>query len=86
MKALQGGPIDSQDCSPTNKDKWGWGEGVGGQCHSPGLLQAVQAEGDSTCRLSAESKAAQPLSLGRQRRCHQFVQTLDQRLCCHSYS
>lgn len=71
MKALQGGPIDSQDCPPTNKDK----ELGGGQCHSPGLLQAVQAEGDSTCRLSAESKAAQPLPLGRQRRCDQFVQT-----------
>lgn len=25
MKALQGGPIDSQDCSPTNKDKRGGG-------------------------------------------------------------
>lgn len=33
MKALQGGPIDSQDCSPTNKDKWGWGEWGGSVTH-----------------------------------------------------
>lgn len=42
-----------------------------GQGHSPGLLQAVQAEGDTTCGLCAEPKAAQTLSLWYTIRQHQ---------------
>ena len=36
---------------------------AGGQGHSPGLLQTMQAEGDTACGLRAESKAAQTLPL-----------------------
>lgn len=56
-----GKPIIWPHCSPAFRDEAPKAEV---QSHSPGLLQTVQAEGDTACGLCAESKATQALPLG----------------------
>lgn len=68
MKALQGSIPHGQGCFPALGIRNPKAEGQG---HSPGLLQAMQAEGDTTCGLCAEPKAAQTVSLWHTIRQHQ---------------
>lgn len=60
MKALWGSQPPDHGCSAALGIRSPEAEGQG---HSPGLLQTVQAEGDTACGLGAESEAAQTLPL-----------------------